>query len=194
MAAVTAAPDAGASIRLTGSQSGSGDVLTTTAGTVKCSSIAYSGKVAATPISEMSLTPTYGGCTAFGFPGTVHANGCSYLLKVVSEATGTVDIVCPEGKELTVTAASAGTPKCTLHVPGGQTLGTATFHNLGSGSTAEIEVTTNLTGIKYSHTQGTGIGSCPSGSATNGSYTGKTLITGEEDKAEGAGHVGVEAS
>jgi hypothetical protein len=181
---------AAASLKLTGSQSGS-DILTTTAGNVTCKSIKYSGTVASSPITEMSLTPTYSECTAFGFPATIDVNGCSYLLKVAPESTGTVDIVCPAGQELTVTASPSGTTKCTLHVPGGQSLATATFHNLGSGSTAEIEVTTNLSAIKYSHTQGSGIGSCPSGSATNGTYKGKTLITGEEDKAEGAAHVGV---
>lgn len=183
---------ASASVSLTASQVGT-DVLTTTAGTVKCSSIKYTGTVASTPISELSLTPAFSECTGFGFPATIDANGCSYLLKVGAESTGTLAVVCPEGKELTVTAISAGTTKCTLHVPS-QSLGTATFHNLGSGSTAEIEVTANLTGVKYSHTKGSGVGACAEGSSTTGTWTGKTLITGEEDKAEGAAHVGVKVS
>ena len=112
-------------------------------------------------------------------------NGCDYLGHIVAGKTGTVDIVCPAGKEITAKA----TTKCTIDVGPQTGLGTLTMKNIGAGTTREVEVVSELKGVKYSHTAGEGIGKCASGSATNGTSTGISKVTAEEDG--GAAHVGI---
>ena len=185
-------------VTLTGKQVSSGDVFTLTIGTAKCKEIRYTATMS-TPTTTFSLTPSFpvkttGGeqnCSTFGFPGEIHTNGCTYLFHIGAATTGTLDIVCPEGKEVTITAGTAGTTKCTMHVPAQSSLATVTYKNVGSLTTREIELEFNITNIKYSHTEGTGLGKCATGSATTGSYVGKALLTGEEDKALEPKHVGI---
>ena len=68
-------------------------------------------------------------------------------------------------------------------------LKTVTFTNVGSGSTQEVTVDVNLSGLKYTHTAGTGFGACATGSASNGTYSGAALVTGETE-APLSGHIG----
>ena len=59
------------------------DKLTTEGGTAECQSH-YQGTLAATS-SQLTLTPTYTNCKAFGFlNATVHTNGCDFLLTTAS--------------------------------------------------------------------------------------------------------------
>jgi hypothetical protein len=168
------------------------NVFTTTAGTVKCTTTTFKGTVAVTETSEASVAPTYAGCTAFGFPAHIDVNGCTFLLKIGAATTGTADVVCPAGQEITVTATTSSvnsTLKCTVHVPAQTNLGTVTYSNTGAGATREVLVAVNLAGnVKYSHTAGTGLGACTSGSAATGSYKGSVKVTGEN---AGGTHVGV---
>lgn len=177
----------------TGSQQ-TANVLTTTVGTQKCTTTTFKGTVNATSTTTVSVSPSYSGCTAFGFPSDYDVNGCEYLFHISPTAgvtTGTVALVCPAGKEITITAKSSVTNptlKCTIHTPAQSGLGTVTYKNVGAGATREILFELNLTGIKYTHTAGTGLGACTSGSATSGTYTGSVLFTGEN---AGGAHVGI---
>jgi hypothetical protein len=166
------------------------DEFKTTAGPVRCTKVVYDGTLKE-KATAVTATPTYSECTAFGFPATIHMNGCDYVFRVGGGAltTGTADLVCPVGKEVTVTAISAGTTKCTVHVPAQTGLATVTYSNIGSGTTEEITVFANLVGIKYSHTIGSGLGACPSGSAVNGTLVGKAKVTGEVDPS--GAHIGL---
>ena len=174
-------------VSLTGKQTGAGDVFTTTAGTVKCKQASYKTPFPEpTPTPWVTVTPSYpaktsGGeqnCTAFGFPAEVTTNECSYKFWLGAGTSGTVEVVCPIGKEITVTAVSAGTTKCVVHI-GPQTTFGITFSNIGAGTTREINVAAAIfSGLSYKHTAGSGIGSCTSGSGF-GSYTGSAVMTGE---------------
>jgi len=183
---------------LTGKQVGAGDVFTLTAGTAKCKEIKYTATTT-TPTTTVSATPSFPAktasgeqnCTGFGFPSETITNGCTYLFHIGAATTGTMDVVCPAGKEITIVSSSAGTTKCTVHVAAQSGLGTVTYRNVGTLTTREVELEVNLTNVKYSHTEGTGLGKCTSGAAVNGSYVGKALITGEEDKALEPKHVGI---
>ena len=184
-------------VTMTGQQAGAGDVITTTAGTVKCKQVGYSAGLVVTPTTAVTATPSYplttsGGewnCTGFGFPAEVSTNGCVYRFTIfVSTFVGNFEILCPEGKEITVTAKSVGVVKCTLHIPA-QTISSAlTYRNVGAGNTREITITSNIsTQLSYKHTAGTGIGACTSGSSITGSYTGEAIVTGQTV----GGHVGI---
>lgn len=173
-----------------GGEPGQVDQIILTSGTASCKKTTYTSTVSA-PTTTVTVSATYGECTAFGFPSTVHMNGCQYLFHINggTSTEGKADLTCPAGQEVTVTSISAGTTKCTLHFPAQSSVGTLQFTNIGSGSTRELTLAMNLTNIKYSHTKGTGIAACASGSATNGTLAAKGLVTGENHL--GTQHVGI---
>jgi hypothetical protein len=161
------------------------DVFNTTAGNVSCPEPKYdieptlSGPL--TTSDKVLATPTYPhtGCTGFGFPATIDHNGCKYEFKILAGTAGTVNLECTSG-EITVTAISAGTTKCTVHVKSQTDIpGTIQYSNLAGGAGITLEA--NLTGIHYTHTQGTGIGACPSGTGTNGTLTAKGILTADKE-------------
>jgi hypothetical protein len=86
---------------ISGSQVGE-EVLTVSAGTVKCKEATYSGTQSTATATTLKVTPTYSECTAFGFVNaTIDTNGCEFKL---SGDNQNVAIVCPAGKAITVTA------------------------------------------------------------------------------------------
>lgn len=169
------------------------DQLTTTLGKAQCKEAGYTGALGEVGATTVELTPTYSTCTAFGFPAEVSTNGCKYRLRggkiEGANREGTVDIVCPAGKEITVVAKAAGTTKCTLSVPAQSGLGTVTYTNV-EGSSLEITAKLSLEKIEYTHVAGTGLGKCPSGAASNGVYAGTATIEGETE-AEASNGVAV---
>ena len=183
-------------VTLTGRQTGGGDVLTMTAPTIKCKEVNYAAFSAVTPSTAVTVTPSYpektaGGeqnCSGFGFPATVETRGCTYKYTLNAATTGGLDIICPAGQELTFTLKSAGVTKCIVHVPAQSFPASITYSNTGAGTTREIDVTANIAStLAYKHTAGTGIGACTGGSASNGSYSGAGIVTGES----GGTHVGI---
>ena len=171
---------------LVGSKGAVADSFNTTTGNVNCKSPSYHGTISAATTTIL-VTPTYAECTGFGFPATIDTNGCHYLFHIPAVGNvGTVDIVCTEGNEITVTASAAGTVKCTVHVPSQTVGGTITYANSGVGSTRQVTIAANLNSIDYTHTQGTGIGSCPGGSGAAGTLEGSGVVKGGS-----ATHVGL---
>jgi len=172
----------GASSVLTGTaEPGFTDELKLTSGVAKCPDAKYDATITGnvTTTGSVSATPTYTGCTAFGFPATVDHKECKYQFKILAGTNGTVNLVCPNaGEEVTVTAIGAGTIKCTVHVPPQTDItGIIKYSNTGSNS---ITLEVSLNGITYTHTEGTGVGACkPSGTATNGALVAKATISAE---------------
>ena len=167
---------------MTGKQ-GLTNILKTTAGSAECKSVTFAGTVASSSASSITATPSFSECTCLGVLCTADVNECDYLLKIDAESLGTVDIACPAGKEITLTAS-----KCTIHIPPQTGVGTISYQEIGTGTTREIELGLNLAGIHYAHTEGTGIGKCSTGTGTNGTLAGTATMTGEGDP--GSGHVG----
>ncbi|HEX5713334.1 MAG TPA: hypothetical protein VFX85_08490 [Solirubrobacterales bacterium] len=159
------------------------DTVTTTAGTVSCPEPKYDATITGpiTTAGSVSVSPTFPhtGCTAFGFPATVDMNGCVYVFRVLAGTSGDVDLECSGSNELTVTATSAGILKCTVHVKAQTDLGGAVKYTNTGGGGATVEA--NLSGIDYTHTQGTGLGSCLGGSATSGTLTLKAIFKAETE-------------
>jgi hypothetical protein len=149
------------------------------AGSAKCSTIQFDGKLAAAS-AEQSLNSEYSGCTVFGFGGTIASNGCQYVLHVLNSGppyTGTADIACPAGKSIEIVAKLAGVLKCKETISSQSGLEGVTFSTVGAGSERGVEVKFNLAGIKYTQTAGEGAGSCKSaGAFSDGTLTGATTL------------------
>lgn len=166
---------------LTGKQHAGNDVFVTDAGKVECNEATYVGEQKTTPTTEVTVTPTYTGCTAFGFVNVpIDVNGCSYKFtaKTIEAGNfeGEVDILCPAGKSIEVTA-----PGCTVTVGAQNNLKKITYTNLGAGATREVTVDVAATGIKYEeHNKGI-FPTCAANTVpkANGTYTGAGLVTGE---------------
>lgn len=159
---------------------------------LECSGTTYLGTMASKPTSTFAVTPTFNACT-YGVPAGIKTNGCEYLFHVNGEAstTGTVDIQCPVGQEITVTSYPP-TPKCIFHIPSQAGLKAVTFGNLGTAATREVTVRIETQGLKYSQTEGTGLGKCSTASRTDGRWWAAFVITGEEDKeVETPKHIGI---
>jgi hypothetical protein len=144
---------------------------TATGPSVECKTATFSGSLA-TASSQFSLTPGFGGCTmslyGFELSASVNANGCVYDYSVTGSSpySGAVALNCPSGKAL-----EAFAPGCTLKIPA-QTLGTATYAN-SIGQTGR-SVTISASGSKLSYS--TSGSSCGTGSASNMTYSGGTIL------------------
>lgn len=163
---------------VTGSQEGS-DVFTTDGGTVTCKTATYVGSVTGTSATEAEVAPTYSGCTAFGFINVpIDLNECKYKFtagsRIEGNFEGSVHVVCPEGKAVEITA-----PGCRVTVGAQTPGGTITYTNIGTGTTRELTLDVNVTGVHY--TEDNNGGGCVKAGAekTNGTYTGHTIVTGE---------------
>lgn len=183
--------DHSAHVVLKGAQHAGEDVFSTEAGSFRCKTITYSGTVneADTATTEFSVTPAFSSCIGLGFINIpIHVNGCQYkftaITKEGSNYEGKVDIVCgAKPIEFTV-------PGCTVTVGSQNGLGKVTFTNVGSGTTREVTIDLNLTGIHYvQHDAGI---TCSNGTRTNGTYVGALLVTGQN--TSGTQHVGVFAT
>lgn len=152
----------------------SGDhVFTTESGTVACSTSSFTGTSATKTTTTVTLTPTYTGCTAFGFlSATVEPHGCKYTFHLVegsSPPTATVDIVCEESNEITISSTG-----CVVHVPPQTGLNHVVFENAGSGKTRTIKANITVEGIKYTATPGC----INSGTHSTGTYKGTVTMSG----------------
>lgn len=175
---------------LTGKNTGGSDVIVTTAGNVSCKTTSYHGTISG-PTTKISTAPAFGECTAFGFPAIIDVNGCLLVFNVGAGLSGDVDLSCPAGQSMTVTALSAGTAKCTAHLGSQSDIeGTADFSVVGSGTTREVTISASLKGLDYTHTKGSGLGACAAGSATNGTLSAQASVTGEEESSP-FNHIGI---
>lgn len=166
------------------------DVFTTDSGKVSCLHATYAGSVTGPTAASIKVTPTYSEChiiVLFTFSVTIHTNGCEYVFKPVTKTAGgvyegTVDIECPVGKQIVVTA-----PGCQITVGSQTGLKTVTFKEVGAGATTEVEVNANLTGIDYVEDNTGGFCENNGKTTTNGTYVGKALSTGTQSNV----HVGI---
>lgn len=178
-------------VTLTGKNTSENDKLVTTTGTVNCKTATYTG-TASGATTSIAVTPSFEACTAFGFPATVDVNGCKFIFNIGLTRFGDLDISCIGGLSITVTAISAGTPKCTVHIASqNDILGEVSYSNSGSGTTREIGVLVKVFGIDYSHTKGTGLGACTAGSSFSGTLEAAGTITGEKDTIAVPEHIGL---
>ena len=182
-----------ATVFITGVQE-SEHVFTNAGGTVKCTASTWSAS--ATPvsgaISELTLAPTYTGCTAFGF-ATAHVkvNGCTYTLttptavkagEVKWTAPSQIHVLCPAGKSIEVTPTAFGASVCTQFInEQTPTSGDIVARNAGgAGNTMDITDEVTVKGVHYT---GTG-GACGNAEThSDAEYSGKTTAKCFSDAA-----------
>lgn len=142
---------------------------------VNCEQVAIAGTVTVGTNEEaIEAEPAYsgnckivqGGTTV---AGTVDMNGCKYKFTTNNE----VHIVCPVNKHIEVTA--TGLHLQCLDVFGTTpTTPTVSYTNEGSGTTMDVKIKSEVSGITYEKT-----GSCGSGEFNNAKYIGEVTVTGE---------------
>jgi hypothetical protein len=156
--------------------------------TAKCPVTLLRGELSGSS-AEVKLEAEYQGtfegkCTAFGLSTTasISMNGCVYVLKPESQVgegkfSGAFDISCPEGQRLTIVAGT-----CEVQIGEQKNLKTAEFLNDTKEKAHTDEVTFNAAAegsVKYLKAKdGTGCPLAGTGEKTDGSFSGKTTITG----------------
>jgi hypothetical protein len=154
-------------------------------GVLHCGTAEFEGSVGGGPTGFYEPKAKYSECKFAGLPATVNMNGCFYsLLQDNNTGNGeydvTTQIVCPLGKEITITSSMAGITRCTIHIPP-QALGTGVSlaNDEDVLGTLDFDAVFDLVKIKYSQTAGSGIGKCTTADATaNGTYEGFATFLG----------------
>jgi hypothetical protein len=157
-----------ASTTLSGTQETT-NIFTTGAGAVECEEATFSGTEAGTADGGLGFTsqtatvhPTYGSCTAFGFPAEVNTASCQYELS----AGGSTNIInCATPIKITIPIGG-----CNVTVGNQSGLTSVSYANEAGG---DILVTANVKGITFTSSGGL----CGS-SGTTGTYTGSVLTNG----------------
>ena len=159
---------------ISGTQIGT-DVFSTNAGTVSCSEVTYSGSIYEAS-SEPEVTPSYSGCTAFGFINTpIDVNGCKYRTHARTQTNqdtydGTLDVVCSGTNKITVTGSG-----CTVTIGSQNGLSSVAYTNNTAANPKDLAIGLSMSGIAY--TVDTGCSTTKAGSFTNGTYTGEATLT-----------------
>jgi hypothetical protein len=150
---------------------------------VSCTNEEYHFTAVGTSLESVKSKAVYTECTAFGFVNAkitgfghypaVEGAGpyCEYLLT----ANGTVHLVCPAGKDLTVEAST-----CTVHVPAQEGLGTVQFTTGTWEGKHAVTLDVNVGSITATATDGFACPLTGSGDVTNCTIIGKTLVWGED--------------
>lgn len=162
--------------------------------TLTCEHVTFSGTVSGTEADHVSVVPSYTEChdSSGSVPVTVHVNGCTFTFHSDTEETGEgesatthapVDIVCPSGKEITITISEAEKP-CVVHVPPQTGLHGVTYTNITENEKDAVTVTATVNDIKATSTGGficlvSGLSS--EVKEHKSVYTGATTVTGFKD-------------
>jgi hypothetical protein len=164
-------------VTISGSQSTT-HVFTASGTSVSCEKATFSGSASADS-SEVTIHPSYSGCTAFGFVGaTVNTEECNYVFhsgNTTNEAeqiyAGTTDVVCPAGQSIKISAST-----CALEVKSQNGLSAVSYDNNAGGT---VTVGANVENIANTVTKDGFL--CPlkgTGNFTDGKYTGDTKVEG----------------
>ncbi len=150
---------------------------------VECAKATFTGEIAE-PDETPEVLPKYESCLAAGsFSATVNANGCVFRLYATEEVAaeefdGTADLVCPEGKKITMTAVF-----CEIQIGSQSGVGKVDFENEIEASPVDLTVDISLTGVKYA-TKGSAF--CPlfgTGEKSDGTYDGQVLAEAAHEAA-----------
>jgi hypothetical protein len=169
------------------------DLYKNDVGTYECKQSSYIGAQSSTDNkTTITLSVSRSECVFVGLKVVVDMNECDYRFRIggSTSTTGTLDIICPAGKEITETVFPGASPSCIIHIPPQEGLVGITYSNLGVGTTREITVKVDISTIKYSMTEGIGIARCATvDNTTNGVWEGAFTLTGEVDPF--GAHVGL---
>jgi len=149
---------------ITGSSSLGNGELKTEGGTIECAEHFQGTFTEST--TKIKLTPSFTNCKAFGFlAAVIDLNGCNLWLY----SGGTIDVDCPAGKVIEVTASS-----CVIHVMSQSGLGSTSIWSSGS----HILVLMSVSNLTYYVTKdGFGCAFNGTGHKTGMSWIHNTFLT-----------------
>jgi hypothetical protein len=164
--------------------------LETEFGEVECTMASAKGTASATAgvatLAELSLfgsaaSGTSGVCHAFGEEAEVKANECKLRLHAGTyegegKATGSADLICPDGKDLEVATSS-----CTVLIPTQTGLGPLVYEPEG-GKLVSLTATESFSGLRY-----VGEGESCSGIHEDGTLEGRLALSASEDEGGSEG-------
>ena len=130
------------------------------------------------PTETLTVTPAYAGeCIATGnTPTTITQNGCTYTWVVVTKTTGTEAINCPAGAEINIRVyentkrKEEGISLCEYGIPSHGPLSGLGFTNLGSGKTAYVSMSVNISSIPVNSFKGS-LALCGIAGGTSGVFS-----------------------
>ena len=156
--------------------------LTMDGSSVTCETATFEENGVAAPSKTVKLTPSYSGCTAFGFVNTkIEMNGCRYeFLEPNSALAGNVRLRCPtqETKVRLFTSVFGSTCEVLIGESGNTNLSKVSYKNEATSPTS-VKVTAAITGITAEKTKDTGI--CPlkgTGVIHSVEYSGTSTVEG----------------
>jgi|GEM_PF-1540246 len=132
-------------------------------GSVKCVTH-YEGTMGKMFEAELKITPTYSGCSGFGFSkADVTMEGCYYLFTLepgttitggtpqTTHTTGPMHIKCPEEKSILIEMTLSGEVACTVLISEQtpENIVDTKNENIGAGKTEDVRFTSTLEGIEY---------------------------------------------
>ncbi len=142
-----------------------------------CNTVEFAGTTTSTSTDELTIEPTFAGCTAFGFANThVNFNSCDYLFTSTTGEGEDIHVNCSGEDPVELTPTIFGFSVCTVDVLPG-TFESVAYDNVENG---DVQLTLAPTGISYEE-----IGSgCGIGSGNDGTYTGNTTLAGTDTDEE----------
>ena len=127
------------------------------------------------PAKELTVTPTFSGCTAFGFAATITTNGCTYQLGqpegFEDEWEGGFTIKCPAGKAIVIKVDNVFA-KCTVEIGEQTPTGAVTYEN--ETFAAGFNLAFSFTNIKDKVATSSGLCVLTAGEHTNSVYKGSS--------------------
>jgi hypothetical protein len=160
--------ESGTDTVIKGTQVGT-DIWAFNAGTKSCNEFTYVGNQSGATATTWKAMVVWSNCSVFGFVNvTIDPNGCAFEL---SGDDGSLKIACPEGASIVETGFN-----CWVTI-GPQSLTGVTYANTGSGSSRDLDLSINVSGITYTQHSKSFPG-CTNGSFTNGTFTGKATMQG----------------
>lgn len=142
--------------------------------TAECEVAGFGGELAKAS-SELKLSPGLGGCTAFAAAASVEVNGCEFVIHPGTgsgdEFTGSFDITCPAGEEITVAGGN-----CEVQIGAQTGLGPVAYEKLTVAEPDEVQATFEMkaaAGFTYTKTvDGSGCSLAGTGVKTDGVLSG----------------------
>jgi hypothetical protein len=156
-------------------------------GVAKCTAFSeyatVTGTVTSNTTTTATVTPSYAACHCYGVKCSVDVNGCTYIIHLTSGGASpygtTVDVACPAGKVIELTAVGIA---CTVTIgPQSGLEGMQLTNQGGPGTTRDVLATIEVGGIAYAEHGLECAGD--TGPTTNGTYKGTVTVKGFQDNS-----------
>jgi hypothetical protein len=156
---------------------------------IACTTAGGSGQTTAQTVAELTIAPTYSGCTAEGIvfsSAEVRMNECQYLFTLqASQNHGPLHIKCAPEEEITITVKVFGISICTLYIDEQTPTGNASWANNGGAQVNVLFGQSKIIAIRQ------GTEECGAAESQTGTLQGKVQFRGVETDQTGIANVQV---